>query len=415
MDASLDRVTASARRSTVGLSTGMLGTIVLIGAIAPLATDMYVPAFPHVARDLAAGASSVQLTLTTFFVGMALGQLAGGPVSDQRGRRRPLLVSLLVLVAASMVCGVAPNMAVMMATRAVQGFTGGWAMVIARSVVVDLTSGPQLVWAMNLLAGIGGIEPIVGPLIGATILQLSNWRMTFVAVAAFAALMVIAVWFVLPETLPEQRRRRGGLSKLLHSARAVLGHPEYVGYLLLVGFSMGVIFAYVATSAFVLQSMNGLSPIVYSVIFATNAVGLTIGTLVSARLVGRVPTRTVIATGVAATGAAGAFMFVGAWWWGMPLVVAIVGFFVLMTAQGLINANAGALASNAVPDHPGTGSALLGFLQWCMAGVIAPLAGLGGDRTAVPMAAIVLALTVGSLLALIVARPQPHQSLPASR
>ncbi len=206
-----------------------------------------------------------------------------------------------MLVASSLVCAVASNIGVMMAARAVQGFTGGWTMVIARSVVVDRTSGPRLVRAMNLLAGIGGIAPIVGPLIGATILQLPNWRITFAAVAALAALMLIAVWFVLPETLPQQRRHKGGLSKLLHSTRAVLTDHQYVGYLLVVGFSMGVIFAYVATSAFVLQSMNGLSPIVYSVIFATNAVGLTIGTLVSARLVGRVPTRAVIATGVAAT------------------------------------------------------------------------------------------------------------------
>ena len=241
----------------VAVTASVLGTIVLITAIAPLATDMYVPAFPLVSRDLGASAAQVQLTLTTFFAGMALGQLAGG-------------------------------------------------------------------------------------------------------------------------------------------------------YLVVFAFSMGTIFAYVATSAFVLQSMSGLSPVAYSADFAFNAVGLTTATLVAARLAGRVSTRAVVAAGLVLTGLAGGALLAGALWFGMPLPVALAGFFLLMSAQGLVGPNAGALASGVVPEHPGTGSALLGFLQWCMAGVIAPLAGLGGARTAVPMATIVFALTAISLLALVVlARPRP--------
>jgi len=152
--------------------------------------------------------------------------------------------------------------------------------------------------------------------------------------------------------------------------------------------------------------MNGLSPVMYSIDFAANAVGLTIATLIAARLAGRMPTRAVIAVGLAATAAAGMLLLVGALWFNMPLGVAVVGFFVLMTAQGLIGPNAGALASGEVPDHPGTGSAVLGFLQWCTAGVIAPIAGLGGDRTAIPMALIVLTLVIISFGALALANPR---------
>jgi MFS transporter, DHA1 family, multidrug resistance protein len=182
----------------------------------------------------------------------------------------------------------------------------------------------------------------------------------------------------------------------------VVRNRRFAGYLLVFGFSMGTIFAYVATSAFVLQSMNGLSPVLYSVDFAFNAAGLTVATLLAARLAGRVPTRTVVGVGLAATGIAGAVLLVGAVGFGMPLPVALAGFFVLMTAQGLVGPNAGALASDVVRGQPGTGSALLGFLQWCMAGVIAPLAGLGGEHTAVPMATIVAALTAVSVFALVV-------------
>jgi DHA1 family bicyclomycin/chloramphenicol resistance-like MFS transporter len=390
----------------VALTALVLGVIVLITAIAPLATDMYVPAFPRVGRDLAASATQVQLTLTTFFVGMALGQLIGGPVSDRTGRRRPLLASLAVLAAGSVLCAFSPTITVMMAARLVQGLAGGWAMVIARSVVVDLTTGVRLVRAMNVIAGAAGIAPVVGPLLGAAILQFSHWRVSFWVVAALAVVMLAAVASGVPETLPAGRRRGGGLGQLAGSAGVVVRDRRFAGYLLVFGFSMGVIFAYVATSAFVLQSMNGLSPVLYSVDFAVNAAGLTVATLLAARLAGKVPTRTVVGVGLAATAVAGAVLLVGAAGFGMPLPAALVGFFLLMTAQGLVGPNAGALASGVVPGQPGTGSALLGFLQWTMAGVIAPLAGLGGERTAVPMATIVTALTAVSAFALVVvARP----------
>src|SRR4051812_31961487 len=167
---------SSAPTSAAALSTSVLGTIVLITAIAPLATDMYVPAFPLVGRDLDASATQVQLTLTTFFLGMALGQLVGGPFSDRVGRRRPLLSALAALVAASVMCAFSPTVPVMMAARLVQGFAGGWAMVIARSVVVDHTDGARMVRAMNVVAAVAGTAPVVGPLLGALVLSVSHWR-----------------------------------------------------------------------------------------------------------------------------------------------------------------------------------------------------------------------------------------------
>lgn len=386
------------------LTRAILATVVFVGGIAPLATDMYVPAFPLVARDLHASASQVQLSLTTFFVGMALGQLIGGPVSDQRGRRKPLLVALILLTLASLACAWSPSISVMLAARFVQGLAGGWAMVIARAIVVDLASGVHLVRSLNVVAGVGGIAPVVGPLLGGLILLLSHWRVSFLLLAVFAAAMIVAVAFGVPETLPPERRQSGGLGRLVHAAGEVLGRPRFVAYLVVMAFSMGVTFAYVATSAFILQSMNGLSPMTYSIVFAGNAVGLALATLAAGKLAGRVRTCTVIRIGLVITGVAGLLLLVGAIWWGMPLWVAIVGFLVLMSAQGLVGANAGALASNEVPQHPGTGSAVLGFLQWCMAGVIAPLAGLGGDRTAVPMAVIILILTAASLTAMALTR-----------
>jgi MFS transporter, DHA1 family, multidrug resistance protein len=334
---------------------------------------------------------------------MALGQLIGGPVSDQRGRRRPLLAAVVLMTVASVVCALTPSIGVLMAARFVQGFSGGWAMVIGRAVIVDLASGPRLVRVLNVIAGVGGVAPIAGPLLGAVILQVSGWRMSFWAVAALGVAMLVAVLVAVPESLPVEKRHGGGLRAFATAGRQVLSRRRYVGYLLVSGSAMGALFAYVATSAFVLQSMNGLSPIGYSVDFAANAAGMTVAALVAARLAGRVSTRRVILTGQIAALAAGVAMLAGALWFGTPLLLAIVCFLVLMTAQGLIGPNGGALASAEVPEHPGTGSALLGFVQWVAAGTIAPIAGLGGEDTAVPMALLMVGGAVLSMAGLALA------------
>ncbi len=393
-------------RRQARLTTALVATVVFLTAIAPLATDMYVPAFPSVAGELSATATQVQLTLTTFFVGMALGQLVGGPVSDQHGRRRLLIASIVVMTVASIVCALTPSIGVMMAARFAQGFAGGWAMVIGRAVVVDLARGARLVRVLNVIAAVGGIAPIVGPLLGAVILQLSHWRMSFWAVAAMGVAMTLAVLVAVPETLPAQRRHGGGLRAFATAGRQVLSNRRYVGYVLVSGSAMGAVFAYVATSAFVLQSMNGMSPIAYSADFAANAAGMTVAALIAARLAGRVATRTVIVVGQVAALLAGVAMLAGALWFDTPLPLAIACFAVLMTAQGLIGPNGGALASAEVPEHPGTGSAVLGFVQWIAAGIIAPIAGLGGEDTAVPMALLMIACVALSMVGLLLfARP----------
>jgi DHA1 family bicyclomycin/chloramphenicol resistance-like MFS transporter len=218
--------------------------------------------------------------------------------------------------------------------------------------------------------------------------------------------MMLAVMVAVPESLPPDRRHGGGLRNSLTAGRVVLGNRAYVGYVIVAGSAMGALFAYVATSAFVLQSMSGLSPVAYSIDFAINAAGMTVAALVAARLAGRVSTRKVILVGQVAALSSGVAMLVGSLWFGTPLLVAIVCFFVLMTSQGLMIPNGGALASAAVPDHPGTGSAVQGFVQWVAAGTIAPIAGLGGEHTAVPMATLMIAGAATSLAGLlVVARP----------
>jgi DHA1 family bicyclomycin/chloramphenicol resistance-like MFS transporter len=402
------------RASSSGVvPASLVATVIFLTAVAPLATDMYVPAFPRVSQEFGTGASAVQLTLTTFFAGMGLGQLVGGPFSDQRGRRMPLVVGTILMTIASVACALAPSVGILMIARFLQGFGGGWAMVIGRAVIVDLAHGSQLVRVLNLVMGIGGVAPIISPLLGAVILQLTGWRMTFWTLAALGILMTLCALFVVPESLPPAKRHAGGLREFGHAARTVLSNRRFVGYVVVASSAFIALFAYVATSAFILQNMNGLSPVAYSIVFAANAGGMTIAALISARLAGRVPTRRVILTGQVIALAAGVAMLAGALWWATPLLVAMGSFFALMVAQGLINTNGGALASAEVPAHPGTSSAVLGLVQWTTAGIVAPIAGLGGSNTAVPMAALMIAGALLSLFGLLVLA-RPHASRPGN-
>ena len=392
------------------LPATLVATVIFLTAVAPLATDMYVPAFPRVSAEFSTTASAVQLTLTTFFAGMGLGQLVGGPFSDQRGRRLPLVAGTLLMTAASDACAVSPDVGILMLARFLQGFGGGWAMVIGRAVIVDLAHGPQLVRVLNIVMGIGGVAPIISPLLGAVILQLTGWRVTFWTLAALGILMTLCALFVVPESLPPEKRHPGGLAEFGRAAKSVLSNRRFVGYVVVASSAFIALFAYVATSAFILQGMNGLSPVMYSIVFAANAGGMTIAALLSARLAGRVSTRKVIFVGQLLALAAGVAMLAGALWWATPLLVAMGSFFALMVAQGLINTNGGALASAEVPGHPGTSSAVLGLVQWTTAGIVAPLAGLGGEDTAVPMALLMIGGALLSMAGLLVlARPHNRQ------
>ncbi len=392
----------SARITPVLVPRTLIAAVVLISAVGPLATDMYVPSFPRVAHDFAVSSREVSLTLTSFFVGMGLGQIVGGPVSDQLGRRRPLIAGILLTLAASVICASAPSITIMVVARLAQGFGGGWSVVVARAVIVDLAQGPQLVRVMNLLMGVGGLGPIIAPLLGAVIQRVWMWRGAFWVLSFAAVLMLVAALLVVPESLPPGRRHGGGFATFVAGARIVLAERAFVGYMLVNASAFLGLFAYVSTSAFVLQTMNGLSPILYSLDFAMNATGMTLATLTSARLATRVPTRRVILAGqsLALTGAIG--MLVGALFFDMPLPVALAGFLFIMIGQGFTGANGGALASQQVPHYAGTASAVLGLAQSLAAAIAPPLAGLGGSTTAVPMGVLMVLGATSSLFSLLV-------------
>jgi DHA1 family bicyclomycin/chloramphenicol resistance-like MFS transporter len=395
---------AQARRVVV------LGSLIAIGS---LSVDMYLPALPALTRDFGASASGVQLTLTSCLAGLALGQLLTGSASDRFGRRRPLLVGLAVFSAASVACALAPSILAMVLLRFVQGFAGAAGIVVARAVVRDLYAGDAASRFFSLLMLVTGVAPIVGPVLGGSILTFTTWRGIFIAIAGAGVLLLALTAIGLEETLPARRR---GLDGLRGMGRAI-GHlntdPVFAGYALAAALTMAAVFAYVAGSPFVLQNVYGASPQLYGAVFALNAVGLVAAAQFNAWLVGRVSSRALLLAGLAGTGAAGLLLVAGVAIGDLGPWSVVVPLFVLMTSFGLVNPNAMALAMAGHPELAGSASAVLGFSQFAFGAVVAPFVGIAGEDTAAPMALAIALPCAGALIAVLTLTRRPVSAPPA--
>jgi MFS transporter, DHA1 family, multidrug resistance protein len=372
----------------------LLGAIVAIG---PLSIDTYLPAFPAMSRALDASASAVQLTLTACLAGLALGQLFAGSLSDRLGRRRPILVGLSGYFVASLLCSVAPDVLTLTILRFLQGFCGAAGMVVAQAVVRDLHSGPAAVRLFSSLMLIIGVAPIVAPILGGQLLALGSWRTIFVALAAISAVVALAVATRLPETLPPDRRDMRGLRSTLRTLRRLLGLRDFMGYALTSSLLFATVFAYVSGSSFVLQDIYGVSPQLFSVIFAVNGIGLIASSQINARLVGRIESVVLLRRAMLATATAALVILavvlvggLGAWAVMVPLFVIVCSF-----AFGLPNATALALADH--PEVAGVASALLGVIQFVSGAFVAPLVGVAGTDTAVPMGVVMATLGIAGV------------------
>ncbi len=382
-----------------GVSPGLLLVIGLLSVIAPFATDLYLPAFPTMVDELGTSASGVQLTLTAFLVGVALGQLIFGPLSDRVGRLRPLLVGALLCVVASIVSATAPTVGVLIAARFVQGVAGAAGMVIGRAIISDLAQGRAAARAFSLAMIVGGVAPVVAPVIGSVFVSPIGWRGLLWVVTGISVVMLIAVATCVRESYPPERRaarrpgRRIGTGASAGSARSLLSWA-YVGNTVAFGFAFAVMMAYISASPFVYQTMMGLSEVHYGLMFGANALALMGVSMVSARLSATRSVPGLLGTGLGLNLAATLAVLVlvlshaATLWLTVPILVAVA-------SLGLVLGNATSLALAAVPHAAGTGSAILGALQFGLGALVSPLVGLRGERSALPMAVImVVAATI---------------------
>ena len=387
---------------TVGVrSIVVLG---LLSTFGPLSLDLYLPALPQLADELRSSPSAAQLTITACLVGLAVGQLVAGPLSDRFGRRRPLLVGLVAYLLASVACALAPSVAVLVVLRLVQGLGGAAGLVIARAVARDLHSGRALVVFFSRLTLISGLAPVVAPLLGGQLSRVMSWRGLFGVLAGFGLLLLVA-GLLQRETLAPAMRTTGGLSATLRGFGVLLADRAFVGTAAASGLASASLFAYIAGSTFVLQKIYGLSAPSFSLAFGLNSVGIMVMSQVGGRLSRTLPPARVLALGLGLNllGAAALATTVVS---GLGLPVLMVSLFVMVSALGLVFPTATAIAMSGYPDQAGTASSLLGLGQFLVGAVVAPLVGIGGEGTAVPLGMVALSVSAGATVVfLLVARP----------
>lgn len=388
------------------ITVGLLVTLALLSAVAPFATDLYLPAFPAMVDDLHTSPTNVQLTLTTFLIGLAAGQLIFGPLSDRYGRVKPLLIGAAICVLASVVAVLAPSIEVLIAARLAQGLTGAAGMVIGRAIISDLATGRTAARAFSLMMIVGGVAPIAAPLAGGFLVGPLGWRGALAVILALVVVMLVAALVVIRETHTEERRTA------LRDEKATAGSPlrqllgrRYVGNVVAFGFAFAVMMAYISASPFVYQTMMGLTAAQYGAVFGVNAFGLLLMSAASAKLTARREPHTLAAAGLAviAVSSIGVLIIsltgVPAGWLALPLFCAVAG-------MGLIFGNVTALALSAAPRAAGTASAVLGATQFLLAAAVSPLVSLAGEHTAGPLGIVMVCSSAIACAGLMLARNQ---------
>lgn len=384
----------------------MLG---FMAALPAFSTDMYLPSLPDVARDLHTSATAAQLTITAMMIGGAVGQLVIGPVSDRFGRRKPVLVGVAMHILLSALCAVGPTIGMLIGLRAAQGFFNASATVIATAVIRDRFVGADAAKLMSRLMLVIGASPLFAPSIGGFIAGQWGWRAVFWALALFGVVLWVVVLVKLPETLPAERRRVGGLRVAGAGYLGLLRDRHFVGLAVLPGLTFAVLMSYVVGSPFVLRDGYGLTETQFALIFAVNGLGLVGGAQVNAALVHRIAPLRILRTAQVLIVALSVVLVVlgvtGAG--GLPALLVVL--FCTVSFVNLVGPNANALALTRHGEVAGTAAAVSGSLQALIGGAVTPLSGLlGGDARA--MTSVMVTAAVLGLVVLAVATPAFHRT-----
>lgn len=390
------RTLASTQPSYARLAL-ILGTLAAFG---PLSIDMYLPALPTIAIDFGVTTAAVQQTLSAFFIGLAVGQLFYGPISDRWGRRAPLLFGCAMYTVVSLGCALAPSVTGLMGLRFLQALGSSAGVVIGRSVVRDLFDERESARMYSFLVLVMGIAPITAPLIGGQVLAAFGWRAIFLVLAAFGLLCLLMVWFGLEESLPRAHRSASSLGHVLRGYGGLLADGRFMGFALAGGLASAAMFAYISGSAFVFIELNGVPPAHFGFYFGANAFGLIAVSQLNRRLLERYTSAHLLRLALSITAGAALLLFAAtlAGIGGFPLMLVLL--FITIASTGMVGPNATALAMAPYGRKAGSASALLGATQFAAGALAGALVGLLANGTALPMTGVIAVCGVGAWLAM---------------
>lgn len=386
-------------------STGLkrVHFILLMGALTsliPFTIDMYLPAFPILADVYETNATSVQLSLTACLLGLALGQLITGALSDVQGRRKPLLISLVAYIVASVACIFAPNIYIFVLLRFVQGFAASGGLVISRAIVRDVSNGAELTRLFALLMVVNNLVPLLAPSVGSGVLLFADWRGIFFVLTVLGIVLLLVSAFRLKESLPPEKRVPSNLKATFSNFAGILKNRQFTGYALAQGFLIGGVFAYVSGTPFIYQNVYGVSPQTFSLLFGMNGIGLIIGSYAVGRFSHVWSEKRFLETALYTATTAGAGLLAVVLLDG-PLLAVVIPIFFFITSIGVVGTAAFTLAMESQGHVAGSASALLGLLPFILGAATAPLVGIAGEDTAVPMGLVIFIMCSIALLAYI--------------
>ncbi|WP_245640136.1 multidrug effflux MFS transporter [Paenibacillus dakarensis] len=380
--------------------SGRLWLILILGALSafgPFSLDMYLPSLPELAKTMHTTTSLTQLSLTSCLIGLSVGQLFAGPLSDVRGRRLPLIIGMIVYGVASLLCAFSTSIEMLIALRFIQGIAGSAGIVISRAVVRDMYSGSELTKYFSMLMLVNGAAPILSPIIGGQLLKFTSWRGVFIVLMLIGIAMLLAVLFGLPETLSPEKRSKGGVMNTLSTFGALLRDRRFIGLALCQGLVTAAMFAYISGSPFVLQDIFGVSPQTFGLIFAANGIGIIIAGQITGRLAGRVSEQKLFLSGVVLAMIGGSMLLL-AIASGAGLGLILPPLFIVVSCVGIVGTAGASLALQNYGHAAGSASALLGLLSYILGALVIPLVGILGSQTAVPMGMVIFGTDLGAVL-----------------
>ncbi|PKE62944.1 multidrug effflux MFS transporter [Macrococcoides caseolyticum] len=367
-------------------------TLGLLAAFGPLSLDMYLPALPRVADDLSTGASFAQLSLTACMIGLAVGQIIVGPISDVIGRKKPLFIVLIGYALFSYFAARAATIEWLILFRFIQGFCGGAGAVLSRAISSDLYKGKDLTKFLAVLMLVNGLAPVIAPVLGGVILSISTWHTVFYILSVYGVVMVL-LSLTLEESLPKSSRNEGALKSICKDFKSLLTNKAFVTMLILQSLTYGILFSYISGSPFITQKIYDMNAQQFSYLFALNGIGLIGFSQLTAKLVNKMDELKILKLGQNIQ-LVGVILTVIVLLFHLPVWMLCTAFFLMITPVSMIGTTGFSVAMQVQNQGAGSASAILGLMQFLIGGILSPLVGVMGENSIIPFIVIIITCTV---------------------
>ena len=375
-------------------------------ALGPFTVDMYLSSLPQMMDYFNTTASMIQASLTASLLGLGLGQLVAGPLSDVHGRRKPLLISMLLYFIISIICAFSPSVGVFIALRFIQGFVASAGLVISRAIVRDSYSGVEMVKFMAMLTMISNVAPLISPTAGSVVTTFTSWIGVFIFLGLLGLILTgVTVWGI-KESLPVEQRVPSNFKEVLRNYGSLLRDRSFMGYALVNGILFSGVFAYVAGTPFIYQNMYGISPQLFSVLFALNGLGIILGSQLVKRLAGRMDEHRIFRSGLLLAFITTASILIIVLVHG-PFVALFIAIFLFAAAIGMIGPVSFTLAMESQGHIAGSAAAVLGTLQFALGAVTSPLVGIAGENSAVPFGVTIFMTSILAVISYLILVRRP--------